>query len=209
MRFSAISRTNYQPLTNKFLRDFCSKIVFQQPQAIALKTPVIASMSEGGWAASGRASTRADLNLGRPGSRGTEVSGVAPNQVSGTEIDFSNSAHIASCALEPSGSAADMEVVIRYREQSRGHEHTDCLCLVDENHFPGFRNQVVLDCDRSGATNRRHAEDLHSNGTLDVACDYAEGGVLAESAKVRHEGTSHRRTMFRVSQRTADQQHDA
>jgi hypothetical protein len=129
--------------------------------------------------------------------------------VSGTEIDFSNCAHIPSCALEPSGSTADVEVVIRYREQSRGHEHTDCLRLVDENRVPGFGNQVVLDCDRGGAINCRHAEDLHSNCTLDVARDYAEGGVLAESAKVRHEGTSHWRTMFRVSQRTADQQQDA
>jgi hypothetical protein len=39
VRFSAISRTNYQPLTNKFLLDFCSKIVFQQPLPISLKTP--------------------------------------------------------------------------------------------------------------------------------------------------------------------------
>lgn len=40
VRFSAISRTNYQPLTNKFSRDFCSEIVFQHPRLIAtVKVP--------------------------------------------------------------------------------------------------------------------------------------------------------------------------
>ena len=53
--------------------------------------------------------------LRRPGSLGADAPGIAPNQVPGIEVGFSDSAHIASCALEPAGSATEVEMVIRKR----------------------------------------------------------------------------------------------
>jgi hypothetical protein len=70
---------------------------------------------EDGWVdCPGRESTHGEY-LRRPGNLGAEAPRVAPNQVPSIEVGFSDSAHVASCALEPAGSAAEVEVVIRKR----------------------------------------------------------------------------------------------
>ena len=78
------------------------------------------------------------------------------------EVGFSNNAHVASCALEPSGSSAQVDLVIGKGEQAGSDEHTDSLCLVDGDRVARFRNEVVLECD-CGSAVRCGAQSVDDN----------------------------------------------